>query len=547
MIALLFAFVGMVNAQTVYVDFENGFDQLYEYDLQNDYEYPWYIEYSDFDGYCMRSGNAGVTNSSSSITISVVYGEYGYIGFNANCMGEGENYDVCQFMIDGETQFSYGGNNLGWNYYSFEVSSGLHQFTWRYSKDGSVDPNGDGFQVDNIYFEGVDLGCVAPTWIEAVGTTDYVYAYWDGYSDSYTLRYKKGSDSWTVVEGITWRDYRIEDLIPGFYTLEVMADCEPEVIVSTTCMVYQPYSWSDWYSFANYSYDYDHYRRFVQFKLNDISNVAAVSDSYDDGGEGIYAATFVNGDVWFVKYDYYNEAYNLYKAPVNMWEKTIGTAEIVKSDFGWVQGMSYNANNKWIYYVDENGYLKKFKPENVNKVESCGEIGAVNAFAINKKGQAFACVYDDTTDENVLCTVNLVNASKMRVGTMEYSVSDFAFDMLTGELFATNHDNMFFVNTSDASMSYLGIIGGDNYCEVHGLFMTYPYNAVEENKVEDINVYPNPAQDHFTVEGTGKLTITNLLGQEILVREIEGKTTVELPQGMYLVRLNNVVSKVVVE
>lgn len=548
MIALLFAFVGMVNAQTVNVGFDNGdFGQLYDYDLQNDSEYPWYVEYSEYGDYCMRSGNAGVTNSSSSISITVPFADDGYIEFTANCMGEGEAFDVCQFLIDGVVQFSYGQNVSGWEWYGYYVAAGSHQFTWRYFKDGSVDPEGDCFQVDNIWLEGVDLGCVAPTWIEAVGSTDFVYADWDGYSDSYTLRYQKGSGSWTVVEGITSRYYVIEDLVPGYYTLEVIADCDPETVVSTTCMVYQPYSWSDWYGFSNYSYDEYYYRRFIQFKLDDISNVAAASDSYDDGGEGVYSTIFVKGDVWFVRYDYYYDAYNLYKAPVDMWEKTIGTAELVKSNFGWVRSMSFNAANGWIYYVDDSGYLKKFKPENVNKVESCGEIGEVAAFAVNRKGQAFACAYDDTTDERALYAVNLTNASKTRVGAMEYYVSSFAFDMLTGELFAIDYDRMYYVNTSDAYMTYLGVIGGYDYCELGGFFMTYPYNAVEEHEAENVTVYPNPAQGCFTVEGTGTLTITNLLGQDILVQEVDGKATLELPVGIYIVRLGNNIQKLVVE
>ncbi len=51
----------------------------------------------------------------------------------------------------------------------------------------------------------------------------------------------------------------------------------------------------------------------------------------------------------------------------------------------------------------------------------------------------------------------------------------------------------------------------------------------------------------FTVDGTGNLLITNALGQEILAKEIDGKTTVELPQGLYFLRLNGVTRKVVVE
>jgi len=59
-------------------------------------------------------------------------------------------------------------------------------------------------------------------------------------------------------------------------------------------------------------------------------------------------------------------------------------------------------------------------------------------------------------------------------------------------------------------------------------------------------VYPNPAQGLVTVEGTGWLTVSNLLGQTILAREINGRTMVALPQGFWLVRLNGFTKKVIV-
>ena len=60
-------------------------------------------------------------------------------------------------------------------------------------------------------------------------------------------------------------------------------------------------------------------------------------------------------------------------------------------------------------------------------------------------------------------------------------------------------------------------------------------------------VYPNPAQGRFTVEGTGKLMISNMFGQTILNKEIDGKTTIELPQGLYFVKLGGETRKIVVE
>ena len=62
-----------------------------------------------------------------------------------------------------------------------------------------------------------------------------------------------------------------------------------------------------------------------------------------------------------------------------------------------------------------------------------------------------------------------------------------------------------------------------------------------------LTVYPNPAKDRFTVEGTGTMTVTNTLGQTVLTQEIDGKTTIELPRGMYFVKLGGATRKIVVE
>jgi hypothetical protein len=70
---------------------------------------------------------------------------------------------------------------------------------------------------------------------------------------------------------------------------------------------------------------------------------------------------------------------------------------------------------------------------------------------------------------------------------------------------------------------------------------------IGEYDESDFQIYPNPAKDRITVEGTGNLSITNALGQIILTQEIDGPTTIELPQGLYFARMGNVVRKIVVE
>ena len=60
-------------------------------------------------------------------------------------------------------------------------------------------------------------------------------------------------------------------------------------------------------------------------------------------------------------------------------------------------------------------------------------------------------------------------------------------------------------------------------------------------------VYPNPVQGRFTVEGMGQMTVSNMLGQTVMTKEIDGKTTIELVQGMYFVKLGGITRKIVVE
>ena len=70
---------------------------------------------------------------------------------------------------------------------------------------------------------------------------------------------------------------------------------------------------------------------------------------------------------------------------------------------------------------------------------------------------------------------------------------------------------------------------------------------VNEWDASPLKVYPNPTQGAFTVEGFGTIVVSNLLGQTVLTREIDGRAIMELPQGVYFVTLGSVTRKIVVE
>ena len=140
-----------------FIDFETG--DLSQFDFENGTTgYPWTVTSDNaFAGtYSMKSTNSGAASTTSAISAEVDYNAAGTVSFAALCMGEGTYtaWDKCIFEIDGMQQFAYGAHVSGWQEYSYDVNAGTHTFTWKYTKDSSVNPTGDAMWVDNIDFGG---------------------------------------------------------------------------------------------------------------------------------------------------------------------------------------------------------------------------------------------------------------------------------------------------------------------------------------------------------------------------------------------------------
>ena len=223
------AFTFMANAQTEYLTFEDGeFNSLFT----NDDTYPWTIESPGHNSnYCMRSGNATVASSTSAISMTITFNNPGFFYFDSHCMGEGTStfWDHCDFSIDGTVVYTHGAD-LGnvWDSFLTNIEAGEHTFEWSYTKDGSVNPTGDYFEVDNIAV-GYGDPCTKPFVISVTSVSGTTNISWDGYSSSFTLRYKHASTSeWTEVPGITDHSYTITGLADGAYEVQVQSDCDPD-------------------------------------------------------------------------------------------------------------------------------------------------------------------------------------------------------------------------------------------------------------------------------------------------------------------------------
>ena len=174
-----------------------------------------------------------------------------------------------------------------------------------------------------------------------------------------------------------------------------------------------------------------------------------------------------------------------------------------------------------------------------------------------QKGTIHTTYYQDVNN-NLNMTWNIPYIEEGANGTLTY-FQICKYDPSTGEITVVDQVNAAItdytcgVNQFDGGYAVIAAVfnDGKGVEELSFSNLTTDILGIEEDCPSTgsraFTVYPNPAKDRVTIEGTGKATITNALGQTILTKEIDGKATIELPRGMYFVKMNGVTRKIVVE
>ena len=239
-------------------------------------------------------------------------------------------------------------------------------------------------------------------------------------------------------------------------------------------------STAEWYAYATYSMDgADWGETFINFSMQDVSTVQAVSPVLPEN----WAAAFADGYVWFITKDYGD----LCRAPLYTETNSLGDYEVVVSGFeteGVAKEMAYNVADGKIYYlIDYNSgtKLKSFSPNDLSNVGGLTFDLVIQAFAINKNGEAYGIEYQT----GKLYRINLADVHYTLVGETGLAVSYvqcMAFDMETDELFwaqisGVSDVGIYKVNTATAVATYIGKTG-TNGAELTGLFML-PSNAAK--------------------------------------------------------------------
>ena len=119
-------------------------------------DYSW-IVWDDGERLFAKSGNAGVHNSSSTLSTTVKVSEPSILSFDFKAWGESApdnpntTYDECVFMVNGTSVFRYGARDNDWETFTYELNPDVtYQLRWYYHKDVSDNGVGDYFALDNI-------------------------------------------------------------------------------------------------------------------------------------------------------------------------------------------------------------------------------------------------------------------------------------------------------------------------------------------------------------------------------------------------------------
>ncbi|MBQ3551860.1 MAG: S8 family serine peptidase [Clostridia bacterium] len=174
-------------------------------DFMTNGDYPWVI----CNNYAM-SGNSSVSYSSSSIMLSITMQEGDILSFRYMVSSE-MRYDKLTLLLNGENIFEESGN-VDWTTYTYTAeSSGLYEFEWVYTKDGSVSSGADAAFLDDVC---LTRGSYLPGDADSNGEVTAL--------DALTiLRYATGAISQTEID-LRAADFNGDGIVNALDALEVL-------------------------------------------------------------------------------------------------------------------------------------------------------------------------------------------------------------------------------------------------------------------------------------------------------------------------------------
>ena len=274
---------------------------------------------------------------------------------------------------------------------------------------------------------------------------------------------------------------------------------------------------------------------------------------------GIYTCTIYTGCSMPTRIFIVRDNVELYRATVDLetnlnkttWQVTEEQAEYITDVKVYRDGLLVGtAPYEQGYFMDNIGSDNAARNYRIVGVSVEGEDCPIESY---EKGTIHTTYYQDVNG-NLNMTWNVPYVEEGAQGTLTY-FQICKYDPNTGELTVVDQVNASItdytcgVNQFDGGYAVIAAVfnDGKGVEELSFSNLTTDILGLGENGETAFRIYPNPAKGHFTVAGNGTMRITNVLGQEIMTKEIHETETVELPMGMYFVTLNGNTRKIVVE
>lgn len=287
---------------------------------------------------------------------------------------------------------------------------------------------------------------------------------------------------------------------------------------------------------------------------NVISNNAFTMLGGDfDGSNNLY--TFV-----YIEPNYYLGIVDLNTGAVNNPNGNPTTISGVVSTQQFLSQLSYNTTNGTFYAMshdpnNENGsqlYSLNINTGVLTPIGPLNTIANAIAFEIDNNGIAYSA---DAVTGNFY-TIDLISGMATIVGNSMaggfYEVGQgFSLDHSNNTMYAVLQNRsgvirsgFYTVNLSNGALTNLG----DGSSRKYSLFAVSPTSlGVTENAFNEIKVYPNPSNGHFTVDLGGEYTdvsiqIYNILGQVISSEKYSSAKTIDqeikTSAGVYFVKVS---------
>ena len=440
----------------------------------NDATYPWVV-----DGDAARSGNGGISSSTSAIYTTVEASEGDIVSFDFKAFGEGSStyWDHCDFNVDGTVVFTKGAyDNAEFESFSYGLTEGTHTLTWSYTKDSSVNPTGDYFMVDNVYVgspAAPESITVQPVEVPAGRRVPVVYTVLPVEAYDKNVTFGTADTSVATVD----EDGYVTGVAEGTTTITVTSAADPTVSGTAVVTVTEAIPPIEFYGYCAYDASGALDSKWVNFNDVDPTPVAAAGT---DTMDVTYAAAFAGGRVYGYLYVSGSSDTRFYILDPETFSVTYMTTDA--SGVSGVFAMAYDYTSDIMYGLCGSGNARGLctidlatgVPTQVATIT--GMANTPMTLAIDDDGNAYTL--DLNSSGSTLYSLDLATGAATVIGStgvgLNY-VQSTTCDLDTGliywaQIVTTNNWGLYCIDPSTGAATLVGTIG--NSClEITGLFI----------------------------------------------------------------------------